>query len=98
MQVPNSITVSPANSTVKPNGKIQFRAVVADQFGQPLVPQPPLGWTLNSGGGTITPSGSFTAGPDPGKSTVRVYGMHFGNVTGAGKVTVTPAAIDARHR
>ena len=87
MQAFSSVMVSPSSPTVRANGTLRFAAVAADQFGHPLVPQPPLVWT-SKGGGTFGRSGLFTAGADPGNFAVRVYSTRFGNVTGSAKVTV----------
>ena len=55
-----TITVSPASASVQTGGTQQFSATGKDQFGQPLSPQPTFSWSV-SGGGTINPSGLFSA-------------------------------------
>jgi hypothetical protein len=55
-----SITVTGSSSSVNSNGTVQFTAVAKDQFGQPLVDQPPR-FFFSSTGGSITNEGLFTA-------------------------------------
>ncbi|MBD3393094.1 MAG: hypothetical protein GF418_13315 [Chitinivibrionales bacterium] len=59
-----SIQVTPANGFCAPGETIPYRAVVLDQFGQPLAHQPgSFSWSA-SGGGTINGSGMFSAGAE----------------------------------
>lgn len=74
--VPTTLTVSPASTGVAPTGSVAFSAVLRDQFGDPVDPQPTLAWAV-SGGGTISPAGVFTAGNLTG-------GPHTVTVTGGG--------------
>jgi hypothetical protein len=56
-----SLEVSPTNTWVAPSTTRTFTAVVKDQFGNPMVPQPTFTWSVTTGG-TINSSGVFTAG------------------------------------
>ena len=47
----------------------QFNAVVTDQFGIPLAPQPGFHWSL-SGPGTLVPSGLYLAPAAAGRASV----------------------------
>src|SRR5262249_20128709 len=60
-----TVTVAPASTSVTANGTQQFTASGKDQFGTALSPQPTFTWST-SGGGTISSSGLFTAGPNEG--------------------------------
>jgi hypothetical protein len=57
---PTTIVVTPANPEVAANASQQFSAVLNDQFGQPITPQPSFAWSI-SGGGSINSAGLFTA-------------------------------------
>ncbi len=59
-QEPHTITVSPAVTVVKAGGSVAFEAVILDQYGQPMVPQPAFSWSV-SDGGAISSSGVFSA-------------------------------------
>jgi hypothetical protein len=87
-QTPASIAVSPTSATVAPLSTQQFVATALDQFATALASQPAITWTV-SGGGSIDPSGLFTAGPDVGGPyTVTAQS---GALTGAATVTVAIA-------
>ncbi len=60
-----SLSLTPAAATVAPGRTLQFTARALDQFGLALAPQPAFGWTA-SGGGTLSATGLFTAGPELG--------------------------------
>jgi len=84
-----TITVSPATASVQTGGTKPFSATGLDQSGQPLSPQPTFTWSV-SGGGTISTTGSFTAGSTAGGPfTVTATS---GTVSGAATVTVTAPA------
>ncbi len=77
--------VSPASASVITNATQSFSAVVNDQYGQPLSPQPSIAWSV-SGGGSINSSGLFTAGSTAGgPHTVTATS---GALTGTAAVTV----------
>ncbi len=59
------IGVTPANASVLPNTTQQFVATGSDALSHILAPQPAFVWSV-SGGGTINPTGLFTAGGVPG--------------------------------
>jgi len=87
----STITVAPASASVQTGKTQQFTATGLDQFGQPLTPQPAFTWSV-SGGGTISASGSFTAGTTTsGPFTVTATS---GSVTGTASITVTSVSPD----
>jgi subtilisin family serine protease len=96
-QRPSFIAVTPATATVAPGGTVQFTASVRDQFGAAVVPQPAVSWTV-SGGGTISATGLFTAGPTSGgpftvtPSSGSVFGAAEVTVASGTTVTLAPAA------
>ena len=63
--LPPLIVVSPASTVVSQNAVQHFAAVADDQSGTPLSPQPSFTWAVG-GGGTISPTGLFIAGPSSG--------------------------------
>jgi hypothetical protein len=67
--VPTSIVVSPSSVTLNPLGAQSFTAVLNDQYGQPVVPQPTFSWSV-SGGGTIDSAGLLAVGTENGSFTV----------------------------
>jgi regulation of enolase protein 1 (concanavalin A-like superfamily) len=60
-----SIMVSPSSATVGQGGTQTFTATAKDASGTVLNPQPTFNWSV-SGGGTISASGTFTAGTTSG--------------------------------
>lgn len=84
-QTATSITVAPSNATVPYGGTQVFGASVLDQFFDPLLSQPAVGWS-SSGGGTISAGGIFTAGEVGGPYTVTATS---GALSGAASVSVT---------
>ncbi len=82
-----TIAVAPASAAVPADGAHPFSATALDQFGNPLVPQPAISWTL-SGGGTISGSGLFTAASAAGGPFT--VSASSGSVSGSASVTVTP--------
>jgi RHS repeat-associated protein len=92
-QAATTETVTPTPSSVVVGLSQTYTASMNDQFGKPMLTQPTHVWTLPTGGGTWTPSGStcvFTAatttgGPYSLKATV-------GAKVGTAVVTVVNAA------
>jgi autotransporter-associated beta strand protein len=68
-QTYSSMSISPTSPNLTGGSTRQFTATALDQFGQPLVSQPSIAWTLNSGPGTITSGGLYTP-PYAGGSAV----------------------------
>ena len=60
-----SVAVSPSSASVLAGATQQFTAIALDQNSNPMTPQPAFTWAV-SGGGTISSSGLFTAGPTAG--------------------------------
>ena len=86
-----SIVVSPATASVATGGSVHFGAAGYDQSGLPLTTQPTVSWSV-SGGGTIDPSGRFSAGPTAGGPFT--VSATSGAVTGTASLTVTSAPRD----
>jgi hypothetical protein len=84
-QTSSSLAVAPATATVAPGQTQQFSVTARDQFGAIIAPAPAASWSV-SGGGTISGTGLFTAGPNPGGPfTVTATS---GGVNGTAAVTV----------
>lgn len=82
----NTVSVTPNSAGVAPSGTQAFAATARDQFAQTIVPAPTFTWNV-SGGGTISPSGLFTASAAPGGPyTVTATA---GGKTGTAAVTVS---------
>jgi hypothetical protein len=64
-QALTQVAVTPPSSSVPVSGSLAFTASAADQFGVQLTPQPAFTWSV-SGGGTIAPSGLFSAAATAG--------------------------------
>jgi alpha-tubulin suppressor-like RCC1 family protein len=82
----SSIEVTPNLATLKPYGTLQFTAIGTNEAGD-TVPISPR-WKVSGGGGTISSSGLFTAGPLPGLFTWTVEAS-VELVTGNASVWVT---------
>ena len=80
-----SIAVSPAATTVAPNGTQPFTATARDQFGTNLAAQPTFTWSVISGGGIVDSNGLYTAPATAGSATVRAAA---GSVSGTASVAV----------
>ena len=101
-----SISLTPAPASVAVNRTLQFTATGYDQFGAALATSPSFNWKVN-GGGTISNSGLFTAGPTAGgpftvtvssgtlskASTLKITGASTG-----GSLTLYSLAGDGRVR
>jgi hypothetical protein len=81
-QVPQGVTISPATMFVAINTTQQYTAIVADQFGNPVVGST-VTYSIQSGGGVINSStGVFTAPGTTGTTTIRA-------TSGSSSVTAT---------
>jgi hypothetical protein len=92
-QTVTAITVAPASITVADAATQSFTATTFDQFGQALVSQPALLWSVDAGGigGTVAATGLYTApatGTGTGTDTVRASS---GAVSGTAAVNVVAA-------
>lgn len=88
VQVLTSASITPASTSLTPAGTQQFVATGYDQTGA-VMPFSPT-WSVVAGGGTISPTGLFTAGSTTGSfpSTVKAA---VGAVAAFASVTVQPA-------
>jgi alpha-tubulin suppressor-like RCC1 family protein len=85
-----TITVTPNLVTLAVNGTLQFTAVGKDAAGNIVAISPT--WSADSGAGTISSSGLFTAGTVPGVFQWAVSAFKDGEAWGYATVTVTSAA------
>jgi hypothetical protein len=83
-QTLTSVKVSPATTTIRVNGTVQFNATAFDQFGNSLAIQPSFSWALVSGPGTVSNNGLYT-GTNGGTAVIRATAA---GVSGTATVTV----------
>ena len=81
-----TITLTPAAATVSTGSVTAFAALVSDQFGQPMSPQPAVTWSVTSGTGGIDTSGNFTA---PATAETAVVTATSGSLAATANITVT---------
>lgn len=86
------IQVTPNPATVTVGLTQQFSAQGYDAGNNPI-PGLTYTWSVVNGGGTINPSGLFTAGINPGEYTDTVVASR-GSVQGTATVTVEPTTLD----
>ena len=86
-----SISVTPGTATVGLAGTQQFTATALDQFGGALASQPAFTWS-NTGAGSVSSSGFYTAPASYGSDTVTAANE---SVSGSAAVTIAiPAPTD----
>jgi hypothetical protein len=85
-QIFSSISVFPANTSMKASSTQQFSAIAKDQFGNTMSPQPSFIWSVSNGGGSINSSGFYTAGNAAGTFTIAATS---GSISGTAAVTIT---------
>jgi PKD repeat protein len=88
----SAIQINPGSTTILTNGIAGFTATAYDQFGQPIVLQPTFTWTVASGLGQISASGSYLASDVAGPVVIRASANGF---TGLASVTVNLPRITA---
>lgn len=87
-QFPSELTVSPSSIDLSPNSVQKFSASAFDQFGNPMLTQPSVTWSIDPLGlGTIDSNGQYTAPAFTGHATVRATANLLLSATAA--VTVT---------
>jgi len=95
-QTETSISVSPTTASLDWGLSRQFTASARDQFGLAMASQPAFSWTLAAGGagGSLSPSGLYTAPLANGTDTVRATDSST-NLSGTAAVTVmnTPPTV-----
>ncbi|MEI8211933.1 MAG: tandem-95 repeat protein [Planctomycetota bacterium] len=67
---PSGISIVPELSVVNPGDRIQFRAYLSDQFGNPLTTPTNVQWSVISDLGTIDARGLYTAPANPNSATI----------------------------
>ncbi|MFC1540709.1 carboxypeptidase regulatory-like domain-containing protein [Candidatus Margulisiibacteriota bacterium] len=80
----SSLTVSPSSATVGINQSQLFTVVARDSLGFIITVEP--AWSVSGGGGSISPSGLFTAGGSTGSGTVTAT---YGQTSATASVTIT---------
>jgi hypothetical protein len=98
-QTLNSLTVSPASSSLIDNGTQQFSATALDQFGKALAGQPTFSWSL-TGIGSLNSTGLYAA-PSSGSGSAivtaasgTVHANASVNVAASPPTVVTPASAN----
>ncbi len=86
----NKIEVSPNPAQVQINKTQQFSVVGKDRYNNTLATTPTVTWAVIAGGGTIDPTGLFTANTTPGTFANTVE-ARSGNIRGYATVEVTPS-------
>src|SRR5205814_1665348 len=69
-QTLTGLTITPTTATLPLNGSEQINAGGTDQFGQAMSTLPALNWSVSAGGGSVDPSGLYTASGTPGTYTI----------------------------
>ena len=85
-----SVTLMPSNATLATGATTNFMAVALDSLGNMVAGTPT--WSVVAGGGSITSTGTFTAGTTAGTFTNTVRATISG-VSGFATVTVQPGAV-----
>jgi len=87
-----SIVVSPGPSVSLTLPAVQqFTVTANDQFGNPIVPPPPVKWSIVPGGaGYISSTGLYHGGAVPGTANVKAVSD---GITGTSAVTLSPAPV-----
>ena len=87
----SSVTISPVSATLAPNGTQQFTVVTKDGRGTTITGTKPT-WSVVAGGGTISPTGLFTAGTTAGTFTNTVA-VTCSGITAFATIIVSPGAL-----
>ena len=85
-----TLSVTPNPQVLAVNATQQFTAIGTDFAGSPVTA--PTTWSIVAGGGSISPTGLFTAGTAIGTFTSTVKATS-GDVSAVATVTVTPGAL-----
>lgn len=88
-QTLTSMALTPELSTITAGSTLQLTASLLDQFGNAMSSQPTFTWTLESGSGTISSSGLYTAPNGPGLAVIKAA-----SPTMSKKVTITTSTGD----
>ncbi|MDB5324839.1 MAG: hypothetical protein JWM57_408, partial [Phycisphaerales bacterium] len=83
---PTAVVVTPASGFIPVNTTQQFTAALNDQFGKAITGQT-IAYAVTNGGGTISPTGLYTAPATTGPATISAI---IGGKTGTASITVTP--------
>jgi alpha-L-arabinofuranosidase len=90
-QILTSIAVSPGSVTTTENAQQSFSGTAYDQFGDAMISQPALSWSVIDGGGTIgSGTGLYTAPDSAGTATVRASS---GGITGKATVAIASPTV-----
>jgi hypothetical protein len=83
--IPSGIAITPVNAGVDIGTEKQFTAVLNDQFGSPVDPQP-TNFTWSVPDGSVDQTGLFTA---PNTTELLALTAHYNNLTGQANTMVT---------
>ncbi|MES2440471.1 MAG: MBG domain-containing protein [Verrucomicrobiota bacterium] len=92
LQSASGLHITPAITTLPVGASQAFSAGLFDQFSVPMAIQPSFNWSAN-GGGTINPSGLFTADSAGGPYVITASSGGFSNTAGV-MVTRASASVD----
>ena len=84
------MAITPNLSTIAPGASQNFVATQFDQFGDVMATQSPVTWSMNSGLGSITSAGVYTALYTTGSATVSASA---GSLTANESFTITSDAL-----
>ncbi len=90
--VVTSISLTPANAALAPDGTKQFSASALDQNGKAMSPQPTIVWTASRG--AVSSAGLFTAPSSSGSATITAEVVST-DVSATATVTVAAAGTCA---
>jgi hypothetical protein len=85
-QTPSGVTLTPSTMFVSINTTQQYTGIVADQFGNQVVGSSVV-YSIQSGGGTISSTGLFTA---PGTTGTTIIKATAGSSSATATATITP--------
>jgi len=85
IQSPGGISITPQSASIPANGTTQLTATALDQFGNPMLSQPPFSWAMSIGSGTVSSFGLYSASRTIGTGTVAATAAGYT----AGSTTIT---------
>ena len=94
-----ALTVSPDTADLVRSAIQQFTVTGKDPAGNPILPLPPITWTVNGGIGTISAGGLFTATADGTGSVTATVGAvsdTSGSITVSGEFSISVAGDQTR--
>jgi hypothetical protein len=93
-QTLTSVSVTPASVDLAPDATQQFTATALDQFGNPMVSQPTITWSLApASDGSISSTGLYTAPDSSGNATILATADTIYIGTASATVDDTPPTV-----